>query len=286
MTAFQLIHAEKANFPVTVMTRVLDVSCSGYYRWAKAKPCEQGLQDCRLAADVRSIHEEHKGRYGSPRIHRELRARGQRVGRKRVARLMREQGLKGRSPKRFRRTTDSRHSDRIAPNVLERDFCTDAPNTAWVGDITYIPTRQGWLYLAVLLDLFSRRVVGWALSDTIDTQLALDALDMAVNDRQPPQGLIHHTDRDCRYASDDYRAALERAGMICSMSRKADCWDNAVAESFFASLEKELLDSEVFLARSRAHDVVADYIETYYNDKRRHSYLDYVSPVEYELLAA
>ncbi len=286
MTAFRLIHAEKATFPVTVMTRVLGVSCSGYYRWAKARPCERVRQDRHLAAQVADIHKEHKGRYGSPRIHRELRAHGQRVGRKRVARLMSEQGLKGRCPRRFRRTTDSRHSKRIAPNLLERDFCADAPNTAWVGDITYIPTRQGWLYLAVLLDLFSRRVVGWALSDVIDTQLALDALQMAVRNRQPPKELVHHTDRDCRYASDDYQAALERAGMLCSMSGKADCWDNAVAESFFASVEKELLDAEVFLTRNRAHDVVADYIENYYNDKRRHSYLDYVSPVEYELLAA
>lgn len=286
MSAFRFIHVEKAHYPVTVMARVLDVSRSGYYRWATASSSERAQQDQQLAAEVREIHKEHKGRYGSPRIHRELRARGKRVGRKRVARLMGESGLHGRIPRRFRKTTDSRHSNRIAPNLLARDFSADAPNRAWVGDVTYVPTRQGWLYLAVLLDLFSRRVVGWALSDVLDTQLVLDALDMAVDARHPPRGLIHHTDRDGRYASDDYRAALERAGMTCSMSRKADCWDNAVAESFFASLEKELLDDEVFLGRNRARVVVADYIENYYNEKRRHSYLDYVSPLEYELLAA
>lgn len=286
MSAFRFIHVEKANFPVTVMTRVLDVSRSGYYRWVTAPPSERAVQDQRLAAEVRGIHKEHKGRYGSPRIHRELRARGQRVGRKRVARLMGEEGLHGRLPRPFRKTTDSRHGHRIAPNLLARDFSANAPNVAWVGDVTYVPTRQGWLYLAVLLDLFSRRVVGWALSDVLDTQLVLNALEMAVNARHPPQGLIHHTDRDGRYASDDYQAALRRAGMTCSMSRKGDCWDNAVAESFFASLEKELLDDELFLARDRARVVVADYIENYYNDKRLHSYLDYVTPLEYELLAA
>ncbi len=268
------------------MARVVGVSRSGYYRWASAAPCAREQQDRQHSAEIREIHKEHKGRYGSPRIHRELCARGVRISRKRVARLMCANGLQGYRPRRFRKTTDSRHSDRIAPNVLARDFSTDAPNRAWVGDVTYIPTQQGWLYLAVLLDLFSRRVVGWALSDTIDTRLVLNALEMALQTRHPPGGLVHHTDRDVRYASDDYQEALQSAGVIGSMSRKADCWDNAVAESFFATLEKEVLDDEVFLARDRATVVVTNYIENYYNDKRRHSYLDYVCPTEYELIAA
>ena len=286
MTTFRFIDAEKAFFPIALMARVLGVSRSGYYRWVRAAPSKTALQQQRLAAEIRDIHAEHKGRYGSPRIHRELTARGHCNGHNQVARLMAQQGLAGWRPKRFRKTTDSRHTSRIAPNLLERDFSADAPNRVWVGDITYIPTRQGWLYLAVLLDLFSRRVVGWSMSEVIDAVLALSALDMAVAARRPAPGIIHHTDRDCRYASDDYQTALRRIGAKTSMSGKADCWDNAVAESFFASLEKEVLDDELFLSREVARYVIADYIENYYNQKRRHSYLDYISPIEYELRAA
>jgi putative transposase len=283
---YRFIHAEKAEFPVAFSCRVLGVARSGYYRWLSATPSTRSVQDRMLTAKVRDIHHEHKSRYGSPRIHRELRARGERVGRKRVARLMRADGLQGRRPRRFKKTTDSRRTKRIAPNLLNRDFTTTAPNRAWVGDVTYIPTRQGWLYLAVLVDLFSRRVVGWATSDRIDTNLVLAALNMAVENRQPPAGLIHHTDRDVRYASDDYIAALKRHGMVASMSRKADCWDNAVAESFFATLEKELLDGLGIVTHRHGHLAVADYIDNYYNDRRRHSYIDYETPLEYELTSA
>lgn len=280
---FELVHAERANHPVAFSCRVFGVSRSGYYRWLKAEPSDRAKDDEKLSAEVRQIHQEHKGRYGSPRIHRELRGRGRRVGRKRVARLMRQQGLRGYTPRRFRKTTDSNHQHRIAPNLLARDFRVDAPNTAWVGDITYVPTSEGWLYLAVLLDLFSRRVVGWATSDHIDTELALKALNMALERRLIPVGLIHHTDRDCRYASDDYQAALSASGIVASMSGKADCWDNAVAESFFATLEKELLADGPLATRRKTRLEIADYIEHYYNDVRRHSYLDYASPLEFEL---
>jgi putative transposase len=283
---YQLVHAEKASVPVSFSCRVLEVSRSGYYQWLKAGVSAHAKTDAMLAAEIRDIHRDHKGRYGSPRIHRELRERGHRVSRKRVVRLMREQGLQSRRRRRFRRTTDSRHSYRVAPNLLERDFETDAPDVAWVGDITYVPTRDGWLYLALLLDLFSRRIVGWAMSDTIDTELALSALQMAVERRMPGRKLIHHTDRDCRYASDDYQAALAAYGMIPSMSRKADCWDNAVAESIFATLEKELLADGPLKTRAQTRVDIADYIENYYNTKRRHSYLDYATPLEYELRAA
>jgi len=282
---FELVHAERAYYPVAFSCRILGVSRSGYYRWAGAGPSTRAQDDVKLTAKVRQIHSEHKGRYGSPRIHRELKELGFRVGRKRVARLMCQEGLVGRTPRRFRKTTDSRHKHRIAPNLLARNFSTDAPNQAWVGDITYVPTRDGWLYLAVLLDLFSRRVVGWSMSDRIDTELALNALQMAQMRRPILVGLIHHTDRDCRYASDDYQAALRDAGMVASMSGKADCWDNAVAESFFATLEKELLSAEPLKSRKETRIEVADYIERYYNNVRRHSYIDYVSPLEFELAA-
>lgn len=283
---YELIHADRASVPVTLACRVAGVSRSAYYRWRKAGPSERKQSDAALAAKIRDVHGKHKGRYGSPRIHRELRARGTRVGRKRVARLMRESGLQGRSPKRFRRTTDSRHGHRIAPNLLERNFKAHAPNKVWVGDITYVPTTEGWLFLALLLDLYSRRIVGWAMSDHIDTELALSALQMAVKGRAPAAGLIHHTDRDVRYASDDYQAELARHGMRPSMSRKADCWDNAVAESMFATLEKELLSQGPMMSRADTRQAIANYIEDYYNTRRRHSFIDYATPVEYELMAA
>lgn len=283
---FRLIHAERARFRVAFSCRVLGVSRSGYYRWAQSSPSPRAQADVRLAAEVRDVHREHRGRYGSPRVHQELRARGRRVSRKRVARLMRQEGLCGRAPRRFRHTTDSRHGHRIAPNRLARDFSAEAPNRVWVGDMTYVPTSDGWLYLAVLIDLFSRRVVGWAMSDRIDTKLALEALQDAVSRRTPEPGLIHHTDRDCRYASDDYRLALSNAGMVCSMSGKADCWDNAVAESFFATLEKELLARSPLQSRAETRRAIAEYVDRYYNDTRRHSYLDFVSPLEHEMMAA
>jgi putative transposase len=283
---FRLIHAERAQFPVAVSCQILGVSRSGYYRWLGAKPSGQTQSDAQLSAEVKEIYREHAGRYGSPRVQRELAARGRRVSRKRVARLMQQQGLRGRVPRRFRRTTDSRHGFRIAPNLLARNFSAAAPNTAWVGDITYVPTSDGWLYLAVLIDLFSRRVVGWAMSDRIDTELALKALQMAANQRQPLPGLIHHTDRDCRYASAEYQLALRRLGMVTSMSRRADCWDNAVAESFFATLEKELLSTAPLSPRAQTRRRVADYIDRYYNSIRRHSTVGFVSPLEHELIAA
>jgi transposase InsO family protein len=198
---------------------------------------------------------------------------------------MRDCGLQGRAPRRFRRTTDSRHRHRIAPNLLERDFEAAEPDRVWVGDITYVSCIEGWLYLAVLLDLYSRRIVGWAMSDHIDTELALKALQMGVEARQPPPGLVHHTDRDVRYASDDYQAELARYSIVPSMSRKGDCWDNAVAESMFATLEKELVSDGPLKSREETRREIAKYIDDYYNTRRLHSTLDYVTPLEYELMA-
>ncbi|MFP2962870.1 IS3 family transposase, partial [Myxococcus sp. 1LA] len=227
-----------------------------------------------------------RGTYGSPRVHAELRAKGRRVSRKRVARLMGQQGLAARRTRRFVHTTDSRHTQPVASNVLARDFSADAPNRTWVTDITYVWTRQGWLYLAVVLDLFSRLVVGWAMGEFIDRHLVLGALDMALKRRRPPRGLLHHSDRGSQYSSEDYQRALASRGIECSMSRKGNCWDNAVAESFFSTLKMELVHDADFATRDQARAALFEYIEVFYNRQRRHSTLGYVSPVEYERLAS
>ena len=283
---FELIHAERARFPVAFSCRVLAVSRSGYYAWLRRRPSKRSQDGLRILAEIRAIHTEHKGRYGSPRIHRELLARGFEVGLNRVQRLMAENDIQGRQKRRFRTTTDSAHGLRIAPNQLERDFAASEPNSKWVGDITYIRTLDGWLYLAVLLDLFSRRVVGFETSRSIDTDLALGALHHALEGRQPPEELVHHTDRDSRYCSHAYQAALQAHGVEPSMSRKGDCWDNAVAESFFATLKKELLEGRPLMSASRTKAEVIEYIIDYYNPIRRHSSIDYLSPIEFELRAA
>jgi putative transposase len=279
---FAFIAAEKA-FPIDLMCRVLEVSRSGYYAWKKRRPAPRTVESTKLAIEIKVIHDRSRRTYGSPRVHAELRARGQLVGRNRVAKLMRAQGLVAKRRRRFRATTDSKHSMPTAPNTLGRAFKQSAPNAAWVTDITYVPTREGWLYLAVILDLFSRRVVGWAMSDRITRKLTLDALDMALCARRPPRGLLHHSDRGCQYASHDYRRELADRGIDCSMSRKANCWDNAVAESFFATLKTELVHHDDYPSRARARSAIFDYVEVFYNRQRRHSHLGYVSPEEFEL---
>lgn len=278
---YGLIHAERGNIPVARACRVLGVARSSYYQWLHREPSARCVDDAVLAAEVKEVFHEHHGRYGAPRIRCALPRRGPRPSKKRVARVMRALGLRGHTPRRFRRTTDSRHTKRIAPNLLGRDFNAVAPNQVIAGDITYVATTDGWLYLAVLLDLYSRRVVGWAMSDRIDTELALTAL-AAASTRPLEPDWIHHTDRDCRYGSDDYLAALKHLGARPSMSRKGDCWDNAVSESFFATLEKELLATQPLQSRSKMRQQVADYIDNYYNLVRLHSHLDYVSPIEFE----
>lgn len=283
---FKLIHAERENVPVARACRVLGVSRSGYYQWTQAKPSARSIDDIALVAQIEELFYEHKGRYGAPRIRRAVRRKGARPSKKRVARLMGSLGLHARAPRRFRKTTDSRRTQRIAPNLLERNFTVSAPNTVLAGDITYIQTTDGWLYLAVLLDLYSRRVVGWAMSDRIDTELACSALNMVTDTRHLEPGWIHHTDRDCRYGSDDYLAVLTARGARPSMSRKADCWDNAVSETFFATLEKELLAHQSLRSRAETRLIVADFIENYYNLIRLHSYLGYVSPIEFETNAS
>jgi putative transposase len=281
---FAFIAAESVAFPVAVLCRVLDVSPSGYYASRKRPSSPRALRNAELDTRIRAAHAASKGRYGSPRVHAELRENGERVGRKRVARLMREGGIAGRMRRRFRATTDSNHAFPIARNVLARDFTAARPNEAWVTDITAVPTREGWLYLAAILDLFSRRVVGWAMSENVDRHLALTALDMALRERRPSKGLIHHSDRGSTYASGDYRAALRARGIACSMSRKGDCWDNAVAESFFGTLKREVEEVDRFESRLQARIVIKDYIDAFYNVQRRHSTIGYKSPIEFELM--
>jgi len=281
---FELVDAKKAHYPVQVLCEVLDVSRSGFYAWKTRTPSVRDKSDERLVVEIVATHAKSRKRYGSPRVHRALRKKGIHVGKKRVARLMREKGIIARQKRRFRRTTDSNHTHPIAPNVLARDFEPAAPNQVWAGDVTYIATHEGWAYLAVLLDLFSRRVVGWAMSATNDTALALAALNRAIHSRHfVPAGLVHHTDRGSPYASDDYRRMLASHAMIASMSRTGDCWDNAVAESFFATLRAELVDDERYSTRRAAEISIGDYIDGFYNVERLHSHLDYVSPIEFEL---
>jgi putative transposase len=280
---FRFIEAEKAYYPIRLLCRCLEVSRSGYYAWRTRRVSGRAKQDARLKVEISASHSASRRTYGSPRILRDLREDGHRVSRKRVARLMRELGLEGRRKRRFRATTDSQHRFPVAPNLLMRDFDVEAPNTAWVTDITYLATVEGWLYLVVILDLFSRRVVGYAMSERIDRELVLEALREALMHRPGARDLIHHSDRGSQYASHDYREALDQAGITCSMSRRGNCWDNAVAESFFGTLKMELLYELPLQTRSATRSAVADYIETFYNVRRRHSSLDYLSPVEFEL---
>jgi transposase InsO family protein len=281
---FAFVAAQRVAFPLAVICRVLEVSTSGYYAWTERGASCRSRRDLDLAAKVRAAHTASKGRYGSPRVHAELRAAGEKVGRKRIARIMKQAHLEGRKRRRFRKTTDSNHRLPIAPNRLERDFTATAPNQAWVTDITFLWTAQGWLYLAAILDLFSRRVVGWATSANVDRHLALAALRTALRNRRPSEGLVHHSDRGSTYASDDYRRALEEHGIECSMSRKGDCWDNAVAESFFASLKREVEEIEDLESHAQANVILADYIDKFYNLQRRHSTIGYRSPTEFELM--
>lgn len=277
---FRFIQAEKANFSIAAMCRVLEVTRSGYYAWSKRIESARWLRDRKLLLPIRASFYESRRTYGSPRVHRDLLANGEHVGRKRVARLMREEGLVSRRKKRFRRTTDSNHQHPIARNVLDRRFAPGGSETWWVGDITYIWTLEGWLYLATLLELTTRRVVGWAMSSRIDQGLVLSAFEMAVaRAGRLPHG--HHTDRGSQYASNAYRKRLADLGIECSMSRRGNCWDNAVPESFFSTIKGEWLDHHRFLTRAEARTAAFDFIEVFYNRRRRHSSLGYVSPEEY-----
>ncbi len=279
---YAAIVAQVGLFAVAFMCRALEVAPSGYYAWLESLPSKKSVRDGVLLVHVRAAFTASRRRYGSPRVHAELRAAGHRVGRKRVARLMRQDGLRARHRRRFVHTTQSRHKFPIARNVVAREFEVSAPNQVWVSDLTYLRTQTGFVYMAVVLDLFARRVVGWAVSRNLDAGIAVKALQRALALRPAPAGMVHHSDRGVHYACTDYRALLASRGITPSMSRKGDCWDNAVAESFFSSFGYEL----EFEANWRdEHDVerdAAEYIDGFYNPRRRHSHNSYLSPIDFE----
>lgn len=277
--------AHQAEFPVVTMCRVLGVSTSGYYAWRGRGPCRRRRDDAVLLERVRHFHTLSKGRYGAPKIHADLAAEGRCVGCKRVARLMRENGLVGVTRRRWTVTTRRDRRARAAPDRVDRDFTANRPDQLWVADITYVPTWSGFLYLAVVLDVFSRRIVGWSMAGHLRTQLVLDALDMAVVARQP-SGVIHHSDQGCQYTSLAFGEQCRRVGIVASMGRVGDCYDNAMAESFFATLECELLQSSRFRNQAEARQALFEFIEGWYNPRRRHQSLGQVAPVQFERLHA
>lgn len=264
------------------MCRLLGVSPSGFYAWRIRPPSRRQIENQRLVREIREIHQLSRGTYGSPRVYAELRSRKRPVGLNRVERLMRENGISARLKRRWRRTTDSRHTLPVAPNTLDQQFEVKAPNKVWATDITYVWTLEGWLYLAVVEDLFSRRIVGWSMAEHMRTELVIDALDMAVGNRLVDGELLHHSDRGSQYASFTYQKMLEEHGIACSMSRRANCLDNAVVESFFGTLKQELVHRWTWLSREQARSAIHEYIEVFYNRWRRHSTLGQVCPAEFE----
>ena len=278
---FAWIATEKATFRVSALCRALGVAPSGYYAWVRRPPSARAQRDRRLKTLVRASHEASKQRYGSPRIHRDLVEQGEAVSRKRVIRLMQEEGLQARARKRFTCTTNSDHDQPVAANLLDRQFTAEAPNQRWVGDTTeFVIGESGKLYLAAILDLYSRFIVGWAVSAVNDRHLTLRALEMAIKRRCPEAGLLHHSDQGCTYASEDYQKRLAAHGITCSMSRRGNCHDNAVMESFFSTVKSELADR--FPSFGEAKMEVFDYIEVFYNQRRRHSTLGQISPAAFE----
>lgn len=282
---YACIARHRGEFPVRLMCRVLAVSPAGFYAAQRRGPSARARGDQRLRLAIRVVHAASDRRYGAPKVHQELRAQGIRCGRKRVARVMRADGLRAKRPRRWRRTTDSAHAEPVAPNRLARRFRVAEQagrDRVWVADITYLPTRAGWLYLAVVLDLASRRVVGWWADAHLDQGLTLTALARALAHRRPGPGAVHHSDRGVQYAGQAYQALLARHGFTASMSRVGDCWDNAVVESFFATLKIELVLDADWATREQARDALGRYIEVWYNHQRRHASLDYRSPAHYE----
>jgi putative transposase len=273
--------ANQAVFPIAVMARVLGVSPAGYYAWCRRLPSAHARSDGELLKRIRTIHASSRGTYGAPRVHAELRAEGFHLGKKRVARLMRQAGLTGVSRRKGMRTTQRDEAARPAPDLVARDFAAAAPNRLWVADLTYIPTWAGFLYLAVVLDAFSRRIVGWAMANHLRTELVLQALDMAVHQRKPAD-VIHHSDQGSQYTSLAFGKRCREAGVRPSMGSVGDAYDNALCESFFATLECELLDRRSFQSQAEARMAVFSYIEGWYNPSRRHSAIGYLSPIAYE----
>lgn len=280
---FAFIDEHREQFPVGLMCEVLGVTRSGYYAWRGRPESQRVRRQTELVQQIEAVHRESRGTYGSPRVHQALQAQGQSCSENTVARLMRRAGVRARSARRFVvRTTDSRHEHPVAPNVLNREFYPERPDAVWAGDITYIPTAEGWLYLAVVLDLYSRRVVGWATADRLKSELVSQALEMALAQRRPSEPLLHHSDRGVQYASGEYQRLLAAHGLEVSMSRTGECYDNAVVESFFGTLKQELVHQERYPSRAAAQRSLFEYIEVFYNRQRLHSTLGYRSPAQYE----
>jgi len=280
---FVFIDAQKARFPVSILCRMMQVSRSGYYAWRGRPEGIRRVEDRQLLPLIQASHRTSRRCYGSPRVYRDLVGQGVTVGRHRVARLMREDGLRGKRRRRFRVTTQSHHGLPVASNVLQRQFSPSGPNQAWASDLTYLWTAQGWLYLCVILDLYSRRVIGWSMGARIDRGLVVQALKMAIAHRDiVPGRLLHHSDRGSQYASHDFNALLDAWRITPSMSRKGNCWDNAVVESFFATLKVECTRDVKLETRAQTRSLIFEYIEGFYNTKRQHSFLGYMSPAEYE----
>jgi putative transposase len=283
---FRFVARERAGFPVRMLCRLVGVAVSGFYTWLRRGPARREGADQGLRARVGAIFAASRGTYGSPRVHAELRAQGIRVSRRRVARLMREGGLSATIRRRAPRTTNSRHDHPVAPNLLERRFTADRPDVVWLADISYVPTGEGWLYLAAIKDMATREIIGWSMAAHLGADLACDALLMAIRRRQPPRGLIHHSDRGVQYASEPYQAILARHGFHCSMSRRGNCLDNAPMESFFGSLKTELVHRTTFPTREAARRAIFEYVEAFYNRRRRHSALGFLTPAQaYEQMA-
>jgi putative transposase len=274
--------ANQAVFPIATMARVLGVSPAGYYAWSRRRPSARAVADGELLKRIRTIHVVSRGTYGAPRVHAELRAEGRHIGRKRIARLMRQAGLAGVSRRKGPRTTQRDEGARPAPDLVERNFTANAPNRLWVADITYVPTWAGFLYLAVVLDAFSRRIVGWAMATHLRAELVLQALDMAVQQRKPAADVIHHSDQGRQYTSLAFGKRCREAGVRPSMGSVGDAYDNAMCESFFATLECEVLDRRSFQSHAEARMAIFSYIEGWYNPSRRHSGIGYLSPIAYE----
>lgn len=279
---YGFIRDHRREFRVWKMCEVLSVSKSGYYAWLNRPESNRAREERILLSLIRMVYARHQKRYGSPRIADTLCDEGYRVKKSRIARIMRDNGIRARGKRKFRVTTNARHHLPVAENLLDRQFNVTTPNRVWVADLTYIRTGEGWLYLAAVMDLYSRRIVGWAMRTRITSELTLEALHQALGRRTVHPGLLHHSDRGSQYAAGTYQQLLERHGITVSMSRKGDCWDNAPMESFFATLKTELVHQETFLTREEARGKIFAYIEAYYNRKRRHSTLGYKSPVDFE----
>jgi putative transposase len=273
---------EHKNYSITKMCRILNVSHSGYYEWRGRDESCRKKKDIELKEKIRAIYEQNKKRYGSPRIHEALGVQGTKCSKKRVERLMREMAIQAKHKRQFKVTTKSDHNHPVADNLLNRNFKATYPNQKWVADITYIRTFEGWLYLAAVMDLYSRKIVGWAMAETMAATLATTALKMAIQRRRPLKGLLHHSDRGVQYASKTYQKILKKHGVVCSMSRKGNCWDNASMESFFSTLKTECIAGKIYLSRSLAKREIFEYIEIYYNRKRLHSAIGSMVPENYE----